>query len=77
MAKYTDSQFRELFQSSFNGEKWQELLINLFAAKNLRQTPEMLDTSTDNETGYFLGEIDKTADYRIGLIGRASCRERV
>ena len=67
MAKYTDSQFRELFQSSFNGEKWQELLINLFAAKNLRQTPEMLDTSTDNETGYFLGEIDKTADYRIGF----------
>ncbi|MDD3200552.1 MAG: Eco57I restriction-modification methylase domain-containing protein, partial [Bacteroidales bacterium] len=67
MAIITDPQFRGMFQSSFNGEKWQQILINIFAAKDLRQVPQILETSTGNETGYFLGEIDKTADYRIGF----------
>ena len=63
--KYTENELRTLFQSKFNGDTWQDLLIQLFQANELRQNPEII--REENEIGYFLGSIDTEDYYKIGL----------
>lgn len=40
MSTYTDTQLRNIFQSPFNPNEWQDLLQNFFSATELRHTPE-------------------------------------
>ena len=66
MSTYTDTQLRNIFQSPFNPDEWQDFLQNFFGATELRHTPERLDTP-DIGQGYYLGHIDTSDSYRIGL----------
>lgn len=66
MAAYTDTQLRNIFQSPFSSDEWQNLLQNFFGATELRRIPEELDTQ-DIGQGYYLGNIDTTDSFRIGL----------
>ena len=63
---YTKEMLRELFQSTFDLEQWKEVLQHLFKATQLRQTPEEISGNTSDK-GYFLGSIETTDYYRIGL----------
>lgn len=66
MSTYTDTHLRNIFQSPFNPDEWQDFLQNFFGATELRHTPERLDTP-DIGQGYYLGCIDTSDSYRIGL----------
>ena len=66
MTAYTDTQLRNIFQSPFNSDEWQNLLQDFFGATELRRIPEELDT-LDIGQGYYLGCIDTPDSYRIGL----------
>ena len=75
MTTYTDTQLRNIFQSPFNPDEWQNLLQDFFGATELRRIPEELD-AVDIGKGYYLGCIDTSDSYRIGLfyyeIGKGS-----
>ena len=66
MTSYTDTQLRNLFQSPFSPTEWQNLLQDFFCATELRRTPEELDAQ-DIGQGYYLGCIDTSDNFRIGL----------
>ena len=56
-----------LFSQKYSLASWQHFLIDLFGVKELLVTPTLLDTSTEKETGYFLGEFTTSDNYKIGL----------
>lgn len=64
--KYTSDYLRSLFQSSFNLEEWYSFLQYFFNASELKKIPERIN-DTNNDEGYYLGNIDTTDSYRIGL----------
>ena len=63
---YTPDSLRNLFQSSFNLAQWYGFLQHFFNATELKSTPERIIDNTSDE-GYYLGNIDTTDSYRIGL----------
>ena len=63
---YTPDSLRNLFQSSFNLAQWYGFLQHFFNATELKSTPERIIENTSDE-GYYLGNIDTTDSYRIGL----------
>ena len=63
---YSNSDLRSLFQSSFNLADWQVFLHDFFNAQEIRKTPELINES-DDESGYFLGTLNSTDHFRIGL----------
>ena len=63
---YTPDSLRNLFQSSFNLTQWYSFLQHFFNATELKSTPERIIESTSDEE-YYLGNIDTTDSYRIGL----------
>ena len=63
---YTPDSLRNLFQSSFNLAQWYSFLQHFFNATELKSTPERIIENTSDE-GYYLGNIDTTDSYRIGL----------
>ena len=75
MTTYTDTQLRNIFQSPFHPDEWQNLLQYFFGATELRHIPEELHAA-DISKGYYLGCIDTSDSYRIGLfyyeIGKGS-----
>ena len=66
MATYTPDSLRNLFQSSFNLAQWYSFLQHFFNASELKEKPERIIENTSDE-GYYLGNIDTTDSYRIGL----------
>ena len=66
MATYTPDSLRNLFQSSFNLAQWYSFLQHFFNATELKSTPERIIENTYDE-GYYLGNINTTDSYRIGL----------
>ena len=64
---YSDSQFRTIFQKPFNLAVWTDILRVFFKAKELKVTPEVVATTDDTTSGYYLGNIDTKDSYRIGL----------
>ena len=66
MATYTPDSLRNLFQSSFNLAQWYSFLQHFFNATELKSTPERIIENTSDD-GYYLGNIDTTDSYRIGL----------
>lgn len=65
-ATYTPDILRKLFQSSFNLTQWYTFLQIFFNATELKEGPEKIIGST-SDNGYYLGNIDTTDSYRIGL----------
>ena len=63
---YTPDILRKLFQSSFNLTQWYTFLQYFFNATELKEEPERIIGSTSDD-GYYLGNIDTTDSYRIGL----------
>ena len=66
MATYTPDSLRNLFQSSFNLAQWYGFLQHFFNASELKEKPERIIENTYDE-GYYLGNINTTDSYRIGL----------
>ena len=63
---YSSDNLRTIFQSPFNLAQWYTVLQNMFQANELKSTPERIINNTADE-GYYLGSIDTTDGYRIGL----------
>jgi len=63
---YSSDNLRTIFQSQFNLAQWYTVLQNMFQASELKSTPERIINNTADE-GYYLGSIDTTDSYRIGL----------
>jgi type I restriction-modification system DNA methylase subunit len=66
METYTPDSLRNLFQSSFNLAQWYSFLQHFFNATELKSTPERIIENISDD-GYYLGNIDTTDSYRIGL----------
>ena len=64
---YSKDNLRQIFQQPFNTDEWQQMLQHYFQATELRAEPELIDGTTEDEQGYYLGAIDTTDSYRIGL----------
>ena len=64
---YTKDNLRQIFQQPFNQEGWQNMLRHYFHATELKAERERIDDTPDDEKGYYLGAIDTTDNYRIGL----------
>ena len=64
---YNKDILRQIFQQPFNAKEWQQMLRHYFQATELRAEPERIDCTTADEQGYYLGAIDTTDSYRIGL----------
>lgn len=63
---YTSDSLRNLFKSSFNLAQWYSFLQHFFNATELKSAPEKIIGHTSDD-GYYLGNIDTTDSYRIGL----------
>ena len=64
---YSKETLRKIFQQPFNQQEWQNMLHKYFHAKELRAEPERIEDTPENEKGYYLGELNTTDNYRIGL----------
>ena len=64
---YTSDTLRNLFQSSFDLTQWYSFLMNFFRANELKQIPERIIGGIAEDEGYYLGSIDTTDYFRIGL----------
>lgn len=64
---YTKDNLRQIFQQPFNANEWQQMLQHYFHATELRAEPERINNTDDDEKGYYLGALDTTDSYRIGL----------
>ena len=64
---YTKDTLRQIFQQPFNEEGWQNMLRHYFHATELKAERERIDDTPDDEKGYYLGVLDTTDSYRIGL----------
>ena len=63
---YTSDSLRNIFQSSFNLAQWYSFSQHFFNANELKEKPERIIENTSDE-GYYLGNINTTDSYRIGL----------
>ena len=64
---YSKEQLREIFQSPFNQDAWKAILHNLFRADMIRKKPEKFTAEEDNEDGFYLGSLDTSDKFHIGL----------
>lgn len=61
-------QLQNIFRQPYNTQSWQVLLINLFGASEIRQTPSQLKSDTNEKVdGFQLGSIHTSDHYEIGL----------
>ena len=64
---YTRDNLRQIFQQPFSMSEWLQMLQHYFHAKDLRKEPEPIKGTTEYEKGYYLGALDTSDSYRIGL----------
>jgi hypothetical protein len=64
---YSKDYLRQIFQQPYNLQEWQTMLHNYFHAKDLKVDPERIEGTADDEQGYYLGVLNTTDSYRIGL----------
>lgn len=67
MNNYTKEELRNIFQCPFNQEAWKAILQNLFHADMIRKKAELFSSPEDNEKGYYMGAMETSDSYRIGL----------
>ncbi len=64
---YSKDNLRQIFQQPFSMSEWLQMLQHYFHAKDLRKEPEPIKGTTEYEKGYYLGALDTSDSYRIGL----------
>lgn len=64
---YSKDNLRKIFQQPFSMDEWQQMLQHYFKATELKAEPEPINGTADDEKGYYLGTLDTTDNYRIGL----------
>ena len=64
---YSKDNLRQIFQQPFNAHEWQQMLKHYFQATELKAEPERIDGTPEDNQGFYLGAIDTTDSYRIGL----------
>ncbi|GAB6120580.1 Eco57I restriction-modification methylase domain-containing protein [Dysgonomonas termitidis] len=64
---YSQESLRQLFQQKFNLNNWYSLLRDFFQASELKANAEKIAGTSIGGQGYYLGTIDTTDNYRIGL----------
>lgn len=64
---YTKDDFKALFQAKFDYTKWFTMLRDFFKADELRHTAEPISNPADCDKGYYMGAINTSDSYRIGL----------
>ena len=67
MATYKPEELRAIFRNKFDKSQWIKLLRELFNATELRVTPELITDFDSVIKGYYLGNIETTDYFRIGL----------
>ena len=67
MATYKPEELRLIFRNKFDKSQWIKLLRELFNATELRVTPEPITDFDSVNKGYYLGNIETTDYFRIGL----------
>ncbi|MFR9530822.1 MAG: Eco57I restriction-modification methylase domain-containing protein [Rikenellaceae bacterium] len=64
----TRETLQNIFRNPYSLEIWQNLLINLFGASEIRRTPAEIESDKqDKVSGYLLGELNTSDHYRVGL----------
>ncbi|MFI3261927.1 MAG: hypothetical protein R3Y26_03355 [Rikenellaceae bacterium] len=59
---------QNIFSQPYDSAVWQDMLINLFGARDIRTTPaELCSDQNDKVSGYQLGELTTSDDYSVGL----------
>lgn len=64
---YTKDTLREMFRSAFDMIGWYSFVRDFFHATELKLTPERFSTAHSTEEGYYIGSIDTSDYFRIGL----------
>lgn len=64
---HTKEQLKEMFQSSFDLQKWIDFIIDFFKAREVYRTPEQIDIDPSEGRGYVLGYLDTSDTYRISF----------
>ena len=64
---YNKENLRQIFQQPFSMNEWQQMLQHYFHAKEVKAEPEPINGTSDDEKGYYLGTLNTTDNYRIGL----------
>lgn len=64
---YSKDDFKALFQAKFDYNKWFAMLKDFFKADELRTTAEPISDPADCDKGYYIGAINTSDSYRIGL----------
>ena len=64
---YTKDTLREMFRSAFDMTGWYSFVRDFFHATELKLTPERFSTGHSTEEGYYIGSIDTSDYFRIGL----------
>ena len=64
---YTKVQLKDMFQSSFDLQKWTDFIIDFFKAREVYRTPEQIDIDPSEGRGYVLGYLDTSDTYRISF----------
>ncbi len=64
---YSKDNLRQIFRQPFCMNEWQQMLQHYFQATELRVEPERIDVTPDDEKGFYLGYLNPTDGYRIGL----------
>ena len=64
----TREQLQHIFRVAYDAQMWQDMLINLFGASEIKATPTYIENDNkDKADGFMLGEINTTDRYKIGL----------
>ena len=64
---YSKEQLRNIFQNKFDREAWKAIVVNIFGANKIRRENELFTDPDEAEVGYYMGSIDTTDSFRIGL----------
>ncbi len=64
---YSKEQLRNIFQNKFDREAWKAIVVNIFGANKVRRKNELFTDPDDTEVGYYMGSIDTTDHFKIGL----------
>ena len=64
---YSKEQLRNIFQNKFDREAWKAIVIDIFGANKVRRENERFTDPDEPEVGYYMGSIDTSDAFRIGL----------
>ena len=64
---YSKEQLRNIFQNKFDREAWKAIVVNIFGANKVRRENELFTDPDEAEVGYYMGAIDTSDRFKIGL----------